>query len=122
MVNPWHCYCLSLLVGEAIGYHQIAFETPLSSQTWAVDDRAEGNFILVVLDNIFWQRLEDLSTIIAPIREAQKMSEAANATLGHVIPRWLLLKAFLQKLATAHPEYLGDIICAGGLFSVRSSK
>ena len=55
------------------------------------------------------------------MHEAQKMSEADNATLGQAVTRWLAFKESLQKLTTAHLQYLDGFIW-GTIFSVRLSK
>jgi hypothetical protein len=41
----------------------------------------------------------ELSEILKPIHEAQKMLESNSATLAKVVPRWLSLKHKLRKLA-----------------------
>jgi hypothetical protein len=46
----------------------------------------------------FWIRLETVLAIIKPVSSRQHASEADRAHIGHVIPRWLEIKAEWKAL------------------------
>ena len=52
------------------------------------NSKAVGLLASRVMDLNFWQRMSHLKLILQPIHEAQIMSEANNAHLGHVVKRW----------------------------------
>ncbi|KAL5610907.1 hypothetical protein FOBRF1_007024 [Fusarium oxysporum] len=80
---------------------------PLQTYARRPDVRAElasGSLELLprVLESVnnphFWIRLETVLAIIKPVSSRQHASEADRAHIGHVIPRWLEIKAEWKAL------------------------
>ncbi|EGU76692.1 hypothetical protein FOXB_12797, partial [Fusarium oxysporum f. sp. conglutinans Fo5176] len=80
---------------------------PLQAYARRPDVRAElasGSLELLpkVLESVnnphFWIRLETVLAIIKPVNSRQRASEADRAHIGHVIPRWLEIKAEWKAL------------------------
>lgn len=64
-----------------------------------------------ILSDDFWGKLDKLCVALEPIHKEQKKSEATEATLGDVVPRWLRIKQELQQnvpLIPALEEFISD--------------
>lgn len=96
--------------------------------TWAAtitakDDKAKTIEIIGIIQDItFWNILNDLCKVFKPLHIAQKKSEASNASIIEVIPRWLLLENEMRTAAlyTHLHEDIKAYFTEGG-FTARSN-
>lgn len=52
-----------------------------------------------IRDQVFWDSIEEIIAILTPIKNELITAQAQGATINKVIPRWLAIKAALEKLA-----------------------
>jgi hypothetical protein len=77
---------------------------------WALDKRAKmGEVRTTIFDSGFWNKLEDLSRVLKPPHEQQKISERNNSTLDEVVPRWNTILQEIEALVALIPQ-LRDFI------------
>jgi hypothetical protein len=114
--------------GTQYGLVKSVLKNKLALFAWVNDKNAQvgkkkpGNTLKpLIQDHEFWQGLTELSDILKPIHEAQKMSESNGATLAKVIPRWLQLEQELQELSQIYP-YLKPTLAPSGVFNERLNK
>jgi hypothetical protein len=114
--------------GTQYGLTQSVLKNKQALFAWVADNRAQvgkkkpGNTLRsLILDQEFWKSLTELSEILKPIHEAQKMSESNDSTLAKVVPRWLRLEQDLKRLAQVYP-YLKLVLVPGGLFKERFNR
>ena len=68
-------------------------------------EKAKVTEMLAVVHNAqFWSNLALVCTILEPLHEAQKMSEANKAHLGYVYPRWIEIRKSWETLERSGRE------------------
>lgn len=104
------------------------FRSKKALQAWAMlttekDTAQTVEVIGTLLQKDFWQRVEDLCDIFAPLHAIQKASESVNANIMEVAERWLQLQKIMpQKAMTSDlfPE-INDYFTGNG-FKNRQKK
>jgi hypothetical protein len=104
------------------------FRSKKALQEWAAsitkkDTDQIVEIIGTLLQKDFWQKVEDLCDIFAPLHAMQKASESTNANIMEVAERWLQLqKIMTQKAMTSDlfPE-INDYF-TGNSFKQRQKK
>lgn len=87
------------------------------------EDKAKMVEVIGIIQDItFWNILNDLCKVFKPLHIAQKNSEASNATIMEVIPRWLRLENDITTAAlyTQLHEDIKSYFKEGG-FAARSN-
>ncbi|RDL32500.1 uncharacterized protein BP5553_08956 [Venustampulla echinocandica] len=74
-------------------------DNELALKSFAIHPDTTKTINPIIQDDLFWQRLNGLYTLLLPLHECQKMSESNHATVFKVYQRWIDINLHIQKCA-----------------------